>query len=363
MAISPAPPPQAGTAARDVELVRFIGALSAAESLEQLERRFVAGFARVLDARMYGYDLADPCSGRPSWFTSANVSDAFVARYVREAWALDPVRAHAARTGRPAYNLALMTPGEWEESAVYASAFRIHRICHLIAAPIMSAGRVLGTLHVAQSDPDRGFGSEELALAEALAVVLGETVERLRAGEQVERERDEALAALDLTATAVVVSDPDAAELRTNAAARRLMGEVDGAEDGLYRLLARPVSDGPFSRRIDVVLLRGGTGVLHAASAPMGPGGRGLVAVLDLQREQPAIAPAALAGLTPREAEVAVLVADGLADREIAERLYLSHHTVSQYVKRIYRRLDVDSRVALTRLLLGRSGTVRAAAP
>jgi DNA-binding NarL/FixJ family response regulator len=58
-----------------------------------------------------------------------------------------------------------------------------------------------------------------------------------------------------------------------------------------------------------------------------------------------------------------VLVADGLADREIAERLYLSHHTVSQYVKRIYRRLDVDSRVALTRRLLGRSGGVRAAAP
>jgi DNA-binding CsgD family transcriptional regulator len=30
----------------------------------------------------------------------------------------------------------------------------------------------------------------------------------------------------------------------------------------------------------------------------------------------------------------------------------LSHHTVSQYVKRIYRKLDVPSRVALTRLVL-----------
>ena len=57
--------------------------------------------------------------------------------------------------------------------------------------------------------------------------------------------------------------------------------------------------------------------------------------------------------LTAREAEVAVLIVEGLADREIAERIYLSHHTVTQYVKRIYRKLDVDSRVALTRLLLG----------
>jgi DNA-binding NarL/FixJ family response regulator len=52
-------------------------------------------------------------------------------------------------------------------------------------------------------------------------------------------------------------------------------------------------------------------------------------------------------------------VVDGLADREIAEKLHLSHHTVSQYVNRIYRKLDIDSRVALTRLLLGAGGSVR----
>ena len=48
-----------------------------------------------------------------------------------------------------------------------------------------------------------------------------------------------------------------------------------------------------------------------------------------------------------------MLIAEGLADREIAQRLFLSHHTVSQYVKRIYRKLGVDWRVGLTRLLLG----------
>jgi DNA-binding NarL/FixJ family response regulator len=78
-----------------------------------------------------------------------------------------------------------------------------------------------------------------------------------------------------------------------------------------------------------------------------------LTAVLEVQRARPEIAPAPLASLTQREAEVAVLIAEGLADREIAQRLYLSHHTVSQYVKRIYRKLDVDCRVGLTRLLLG----------
>ena len=82
--------------------------------------------------------------------------------------------------------------------------------------------------------------------------------------------------------------------------------------------------------------------------------------MLDLRREHPRVSPAAVAALTPREAVVAGLVVDGLTDREIAERLYLSHHTVSQYVKRIYRKLDVESRVGLTRLLLGAPSVVRA---
>jgi DNA-binding CsgD family transcriptional regulator len=63
--------------------------------------------------------------------------------------------------------------------------------------------------------------------------------------------------------------------------------------------------------------------------------------------------------LTPREREVATLVLDGLADREIAERLFLSRHTVSQYVTGIYRKLGVHSRVALTRLLLRRREAAR----
>jgi DNA-binding NarL/FixJ family response regulator len=78
-----------------------------------------------------------------------------------------------------------------------------------------------------------------------------------------------------------------------------------------------------------------------------------VVTVLELKRQQPELDHRLLGALTPRETEVAVLVAAGLSDREIAERLYLSRFTVHQYVKRIYRALGVDSRVALTRLLLG----------
>ena len=48
--------------------------------------------------------------------------------------------------------------------------------------------------------------------------------------------------------------------------------------------------------------------------------------------------------LTPREFEVAKLIADGLSNRAIAERLVISHRTVDGHVERILAKLDFTSR-------------------
>jgi two-component system nitrate/nitrite response regulator NarL len=49
--------------------------------------------------------------------------------------------------------------------------------------------------------------------------------------------------------------------------------------------------------------------------------------------------------LTKREDEVASLVAEGLTNREVAERLGLSEHTVSNYLFKIYEKLGISRRV------------------
>ncbi|HEX6357984.1 LuxR C-terminal-related transcriptional regulator, partial [Actinophytocola sp.] len=53
--------------------------------------------------------------------------------------------------------------------------------------------------------------------------------------------------------------------------------------------------------------------------------------------------------LTPSEAKVAALVADGLSNRQIAERLVLSTRTVESHVSHILTKLEVRSRVDIVR--------------
>ncbi|WP_210268740.1 response regulator transcription factor [Brucella sp. 191011898] len=50
------------------------------------------------------------------------------------------------------------------------------------------------------------------------------------------------------------------------------------------------------------------------------------------------------AGLSPRENEILRLVSEGLGNRDIAEQLFLSRHTIEAHIKNIYRKLAVSSR-------------------
>ncbi|HEX6552928.1 MAG TPA: LuxR C-terminal-related transcriptional regulator [Ktedonobacteraceae bacterium] len=58
------------------------------------------------------------------------------------------------------------------------------------------------------------------------------------------------------------------------------------------------------------------------------------------------------AGLTEREVQVLRLVAQGLTNTQIAERLVLSHHTVNNHVRSILSKLDVASRSGATRFAI-----------
>ena len=137
-----------------------------------------------------------------------------------------------------------------------------------------------------------------------------------------------------------------AAEDGRSESAARLLGAAEGTRLAAGGSVWRPLVGAEYERV---------SGLVHAALGPEAaeaawsighgqPHGRTLRAY----REGIEGGPAA-EGLTAREAEVLRLVASGLTDAEVAERLVLSVRTVNAHLRSVYRKLGVTSRGAATR--------------
>ncbi|GAB4084447.1 response regulator transcription factor [Myceligenerans cantabricum] len=84
-------------------------------------------------------------------------------------------------------------------------------------------------------------------------------------------------------------------------------------------------------------LCRGGSQVVSGVVPGAAPGGHG-------SDPAPGPDPAVRSLLSPREAEVMDLVADGLSNREVARRLFVSEKTVKNHVNSLFAKLGVTTR-------------------
>lgn len=67
--------------------------------------------------------------------------------------------------------------------------------------------------------------------------------------------------------------------------------------------------------------------------------------------------------LTPQELQIALEVAEGKTNREVAEALFLSPKTVEFHLTRVYQKLDINSRAELIRLLVREAAVSRVTDP
>lgn len=124
-----------------------------------------------------------------------------------------------------------------------------------------------------------------------------------------------------------------------------LRGLSDAAQNGPPGIRRTLLLEGMGERlRIEVTAVGKGRTQLHLWREPL-PETVQLGAAAD-----PPPAPAD--GLTQREREVALLVADGLRSREVAERLGIASQTVKSHLKTIFDKLGVRNRVELARRLV-----------
>ena len=107
---------------------------------------------------------------------------------------------------------------------------------------------------------------------------------------------------------------------------------VDGLRAGVRGVLRKDCDPAELCSAIQAVMTAG----THFLSA------RSVGAIVDRGVDQ---YPAPIARLTPREREVLALLADGLSNEEISDRLFVSRPTVKYHVSHLLQKLDLRDRL------------------
>jgi DNA-binding CsgD family transcriptional regulator len=203
------------------------------------------------------------------------------------------------------------------------------------------------------------FGDREAKLMAGLSTPIAEQV---RARAMVARAKGN-WAAPD--SPGVVVQDAQGKVLSINQQARDLIDMVDdprageGEADLPFWMLAighevrSRARLGAASERVRVRTRDGSWLVCHG-SVLFGPDNRPTQTVIVVERARPGeVAPIAVEAydLTERERQIAALIGRGLDTGAIAERLYLSIHTVRDHVKALLAKVGVSSRGELVAAL------------
>ncbi|MDR2875720.1 MAG: response regulator transcription factor [Methylobacillus sp.] len=166
--------------------------------------------------------------------------------------------------------------------------------------------------------------------------------------------REEALSRLSENTADVLLTDlglPDGSGLDVISAASArwpdcaiLVSTVFGDESSVFRAIEAGAR-GYLLKDADASQLAHEIRTAHAGGSPISP----LVArkILGRINKEEAAAPVEPSdiGLTPREQEVLRFISRGFTADEVAQLIGISKHTVLTFVRHIYRKLEVDSKV------------------
>ncbi len=167
---------------------------------------------------------------------------------------------------------------------------------------------------------------------------------------------------LDLMDAPLIVFSLDGMEVHRNPALERLLG-ADPHRTLVDARLARagremrghgPGLGVPPTMQVETPQ---GTYTLRASLLPAGSFGPEQAVLVSVQSSATPALPAPddvrqRFGLTRREAEVALLLAEGLSNAQMAERLFVSPHTARHHVENVMGKLEVVSRAAVAARLL-----------
>lgn len=271
-----------------------------------------------------------------------------------------------AMFGAPTGNLRVWWERGFENSATYAAVFEPYGFKWFLDGVVRDGQRPYGVLALIRRREQPDFSADEEALvgrvlpylAHALRVRAGRPARFVSAGRSglVVCSEDGEVVEWSETAHRLAVF---ALLERIDLDARVGSGDFDEARlalRGVARELSQRLSEGDDSAALPAIVRRNGWGefVLRGYRLRDGGGSTTRLGILIEQLvpfESHLLERINATSLTAKQKEIALLSARGLANAEIASQLNISPHTLKDYFKDIYARLEINSQRQLVERL------------
>jgi DNA-binding CsgD family transcriptional regulator len=317
--------------------------------------------------RLVPFDAAvwltsDPATGLPTAPTRAENLAEFGIDACLRSWELEfmvedvNLYSALARAEVPVGALRLATGDRPARSARYRDVLRPHGLDDELRGVLRADGSSWGLLALFREEGEPAFDAAESGLVATLTAPLGASLrEHARTETRVSPGPGPHAPGLMLFAPSgelISVNDDALAWLD------ELAGEVTERDAFACRLpmvvvstlmRARAIAEERDHGRASARIRSGATGswlVCHASCLRDADGNIGDTALVIEPAKPSEIAPIVTQAysLTPREREITELIARGLGTSGVADELYLSRHTVRDYVKVIFEKVGVSSR-------------------
>jgi len=292
-----------------------------------------------------------------------DIEDEFITRYVRYYRKMDPynrvISANRSVCSLNSQELKGFTKGEYYND--FLSPQKIH---HQLSVCLWAHGKLLAVLGMYRPKCSRPFSAREHSKAQAMAKYISSGLERAILNQKVKKVEGVINAVCpDLPYNWVIVLDECLEPIYINGEGLKgvLGAEIEAAQKtGVYPHLPEPLE--AKCREFSEAARKSADPVRHAViNCENGVSGQGISANIRSVRSEDsrllfvvvgdarAKSSEALkkSGLSRREMEIAGLICDGLKNREIGEKLFISEYTVENHLRSIYQKMDVSNRTSL----------------
>jgi DNA-binding CsgD family transcriptional regulator len=352
-----------GVATLDPKLAEAV--VDGASDVDEPRDAFAAVSSRL--RRLVPFDASvwmstDPASGLPTAPTRAENMDErsrFTAEDCLRIWEGEFLTADVnlysdlARASAPAGGLSLATGGHPARSPRYREVLGGRGFGDELRAVLRIDGRPWGLVALFRDEDRPAFDGEEVGLVAGLSRPLAELLRELSRRVTPPRAGERGPGLMVFAADGELISVNDDARAWLDELPRDFADAVDlEARPPIFVMAALSRARAVAEERAGGVArarMRSRAGrwlVCHASCLRHADGSLGNTALVIEPAKASEVAPIIVQAyeLTPREEEITQLISHGLGTAEIASRLYLSPHTVRDYVKAIFEKVGVSSR-------------------